>query len=84
MDLHPFALTDELRKEIRLAVERAPRKKATGVDGIFAEMFQVCPELSADMLASMWPAAGRLGVCPDEWRTAVVIPLFKKCGEQAA
>ena len=41
-------------------------------------MFQVCPELSADLLPSMWAAAERLAVCPDEWRTAVVMPLFKK------
>lgn len=49
-----FMVDEDLRTDIEQAVRRAPRKKATGEDEIFAEAMRVRPALVAEWIFEVW------------------------------
>ena len=78
MPLLPFEVTSNLKAEILSAVKHAPRGKASGPDGLFAEMFKLAPELSSEILTHLLAACGRTSRIPQDWNRATLIPFFKK------
>ena len=79
----PFSVTPNFESLILLAINRMPRGKAIGVDGIHTEMLQIHPELCAKLLSTMWSTVGRLQVYPTQWSRGTLIPIHKNQGSES-
>jgi len=72
-----FDVDDFFRGEIRTAIERAPRQKATGADRVFAEVFRLAPLRMAYLIQELWAKCGELNYTPSAWRTTIIVPIHK-------
>ncbi len=67
-----------MKEEIKKALNAAPRRKAAGPDGIFAELLQIIPDISLSLLISITAKIGTFGRFPSEWDQARIVPILKK------
>jgi len=65
-----FVVSKKMETYISMAALQAPVGKASGEDGIFAELFRIAPEI--------WKACGRIAGIPDVWRKFKLVALHKK------
>ena len=76
--LQKFDLQPEFRDVLLMAIKRAKRGKAPGPDGVPVEIYQMAPEVFADVFFALFRACGRLGVVPPGWDLSILIPIYKK------
>ena len=55
-------------------------RKATGLDTVSARPLRECFDLISDSLALIFNRSIETSIFPDEWKSARITPLYKKCG----
>ena len=69
---------DILECEVKWALERITRNKASGGDGIPVELFQILKDDAVKVLHSICQHIWKTQRWPQEWKSAVFIPIPKK------
>ena len=69
---------DILECEVKSALGSIPTNKASGDDGIPAELFQILRDDAVKMLHSICQQIWKTQQCPQDWKTSVFIPVPKK------
>lgn len=77
-DREKFEVTEDFIYLIEKAIRRAPTGKAEGSDEVFTESLNIYPVLSSRVLAAVYQKCSDLDYTPSSWRTATLVPLFKK------
>lgn len=67
-------------KAVETAISGLPFGKATGVDGIPAELFAAGGEILAEHITKFLQLVHRTALIPSDWRLALIVPVFKKKG----
>ena len=75
-----FVTTQKVRRKIR----QLKPHSAAGPDGIAPKLLQQCEDKLAPVLAMLYRKSLNSGQVPAEWKTASVIPIFKKGKKTAA
>ena len=75
-----FITTEKVRKKIR----QLKPHSAAGPDGIAPKLLQQCEDQIAPVLAMIFRKSLNKSEVPQEWKTATVIPIFKKGKKSAA
>ena len=55
-----------------------PNGAAAGGDGIYYEMLMAAPPETSSCLTALWSACGRTAHMPIDWRTGLLVPIYKK------
>ena len=58
-------------------------RKATGLDTVSARLLRECFDLISDSLALIFNRSIETSIFPDEWKSARITPLYKKCGNRS-
>ena len=70
---------DEItREEVINAIKKMKNGKATGEDGIPSEIFKALDDVGVTWLRRIFNIAWDEGRIPDDWRRAIVCPIYKK------
>ena len=69
---------DILEPEVRWALGSITRNKASGGDGIPAELFQILKDDAIKVLHSICQQNWKTQQCPQDWKRSVFIPIPKK------
>ena len=69
---------DILECEVIWALERITMSKATGVDGITVELFQILKDDAVKMRHSICQQIWKTQQWPQDWKRSVFIPIPKK------
>ena len=77
-DIQAFSIPRNLQREVKKAILRSSKNKATGVDGIFYEALQVCPADCAKILCAFWQKCGDMKYRLKAWSQVVLCPVYKK------
>ena len=75
-----FITTEKVRRKIR----QLKAHSAAGPDGISPKFLQQCSDQLAPVLAMIFRKSVNNGQVPEEWRTATVVPIYKKGAKSAA
>ncbi|KAK3893161.1 hypothetical protein Pcinc_003002 [Petrolisthes cinctipes] len=70
------------REEVRKAIGKLKMGKAPGVDGITAEMLKCGGEVVVEWMLLICTLAWRQGEVPEDWRRAIIVPLYKGKGSK--
>ena len=70
--------------KVRRKIRQLKSHSAAGPDGISPKLLQQCEDQLAPVLAMIYRKSVNEGQVPMEWRTATVIPIFKKGSKSAA
>ena len=73
-DLEP----DTLECEVKWALESITTNKASGVDGILVELFQILKDDAVKVLHSICQQIWKTQQWPQDWKRSVFIPFPKK------
>ncbi|MFA0954709.1 RNA-directed DNA polymerase, partial [Klebsiella pneumoniae] len=71
-------------KELQRAVRALKNGKAAGVDGITAEMLKYGGAVLDVKLLELFNACYKCKKVPEEWKNAVIVPLYKGKGERCS
>ncbi len=63
---------------IKKEIQRAPIRKAPGLDEVKSEMLTTDIELNSEIIMELWKACGRCGEAPMSWLKALFVPIHKK------
>jgi len=69
---------DILESKVKLALESITMNKASGGDGISAELFQILKYDAVNVLCSIYQQIWKTQQWPQEWKRSVFIPIPKK------
>ena len=69
---------DILEGEVKWALGSITMKKASGDDGIPAELFQILKDAAAKVLQSICQQIWKAQQWPQDWKRSVFIPILKK------
>ena len=69
---------DILECEVKWALESISTNKASGSDGILAELFQILKDDAVKVLYSIWQQIWKTQQWPRDWKRSVFIPIPKK------
>ena len=69
---------DILECEVKWALENITRNKASGGDGISAELFQILKDDDVKLLHSVYQQIWKTQQWPQDWKRSVFIPIPKK------
>ena len=58
-------------------------RKATGLDTVSARLLRECFDQISDSLALIFNRSIETSIFPDEWKSARITPLYKKCGNRS-
>ena len=58
-------------------------RKATGLDTVSARLLRECFDLISDSLGLIFNRSIETSIFPDEWKSARITPLYKKCGNRS-
>ncbi|KAK3574346.1 hypothetical protein QTP86_005153 [Hemibagrus guttatus] len=73
---------DKIRKdEVRKALKRMKSGKAVGPDDIPVEVWKYLEEAAVEFLTSLFNRVLESERMPGEWRTSVLVPIFKNTGD---
>ena len=75
---HCFQFQETNTSAVFSLLSKLCKSKATGLDGISAELLRVCPDLIAESLCAIFNRSMNTGIFPTDWKSTKVIPLFKK------
>ncbi len=71
------------RAEIEKAIVRLKCGKAAGMDGITAEMLKYGGDAVVEWMLLICEQAWKKGEVPDDWRKAIIVPLYKGKGSRS-
>ena len=81
-DNHDAVIThlepDILERKVKWALESITMNKASGGDGIPAELFQILKDDAVKVLHSIRQQIWKTQQCPQDWKRSVFIPIPKK------
>ena len=66
------------RDEVIKAIQVLKNHKSPGIDGIPAELLKALPEVAVDELHSVITEGWDNEYIPDDWKTSIIVPIFKK------
>ena len=69
---------DLTEEEVKKAINRLKVDKATGIDGISAEMIKTGGDAVLCFLTKLFNTLFSKGLYPKEWSKAIIIPIYKK------
>ncbi|MCJ8736308.1 hypothetical protein PDJAM_G00258080 [Pangasius djambal] len=73
---------DKIRKdEVRKALKRMKSGKAVGPDDILVEVWKCLGEAAVEFLTSLFNRVLESEKMPEEWRSSVLVPIFKNKGD---
>ncbi|KAK3574862.1 hypothetical protein QTP86_018329 [Hemibagrus guttatus] len=73
---------DKIRKdEVRKALKRMKSGKAVGPDDILVEVWKCLGEAEVELLTSLFNRVLESERMPEEWRSSVLVPIFKNKGD---
>jgi hypothetical protein len=75
-----FITAEKVRKQIK----KLKPTRAAGPDGISAKLLQNCTDEISPVLATIYRKSLKEGATPAEWKTANVVPIFKKGSKKIA
>ena len=64
--------------EIKSGIEKMKSNKATGCDGIAAELYKVCPDEMAGVLKRLFDMIWEAEKVPEEWLRGIIVKIAKK------
>ncbi len=70
------------RAEVEKAIAKIKCGKAAGIDGITPEMVKHGGDAVVEWMSVICDLAWRQGEIPDEWKNAVIVPLYKGKGNK--
>ena len=70
--------SDILECEVKWALERVTKNKASGGDGIPIELFKILKDDAVKVLHSICQQIWKTQQCPQDWKRSVFIPIPKK------
>ena len=73
-----FTVDENFHKNIEGTISRLPNGTAAGSDGIYYEMLKAAPQETSSCLTALWLACGRTAHTPMDWRTRLLVPIYKK------
>lgn len=62
---------------IGLLINKLPKRKAPGTDGIIAEFLQLAPKEFAKLLTPIFLHCEEKGIIPKQWKKGIIVPLHK-------
>ncbi|KAK9053900.1 hypothetical protein SSX86_024975 [Deinandra increscens subsp. villosa] len=68
-------------EEVKTALRKMGRAKAVGPDNIPIEVWKCLGEDGFQWLTTLFNTIFRSGRMPDQWRTSVIVPLYKNKGD---
>ncbi len=68
--------------EVEKAIARLKCGKATGMDGITAEMLKYGGDIVVEWLLLICEQVWKRGEVPDDWKKAIIVPLYKGKGSR--
>ena len=74
----PLEMTPDFERKVYNAIVKAKRNRASGTDELFSEAFKVAPKTFARIFALLWTKSSQLGYLIHEWRTALLVPIYKR------
>ena len=69
------------RNEVKVAISRMKKGKATGMDGIPVEVWKCLGEKGIDMQWDLMQRIQEQEKIPTEWTDSVIIPMYKMKGD---
>ena len=73
---------DILECEVKWASESITMNKASGGDGIPAELFQILKDDALKVLHSIWQQIWKTQQWPQDWKRSLFIPIPKKSNDR--
>ena len=70
---------DILEWEVKWALESISKNKASGGDGISAELFQILKDDAVKVLHSICQQIWKTQQWPQDWKSSIFTPIPKKC-----
>ena len=77
-DVVPHLKPDILKCEVKWALESITMNKASGGDGIPAELFQILKDDAVKVLHSLCQQSWKTQLWPQDWKRSAFIPIPKK------
>ena len=74
----PFEISPDLERKVHAAILKAKSNRATGTDELFSEAFKLAPKEFARIFSLFWVQCSKLGYLLQEWRTALLVPIYKR------
>jgi hypothetical protein len=65
-------------QKVRKQIKKLKPTGAAGPDGITTKLLQMCQDEISPVLATIYRKSMNEGAVPEEWKTANVVPIFKK------
>ena len=72
-----FSVDENFLENIEGTISRLPNGTAARSDGIYYETLKAAKETSS-CLTGLWSACGRTAHTPMDWRTGLLVPIYKK------
>ena len=69
------------REEVERALSMMAKKKSPGISGVTTEMMLLGKSVSIDWLTDLCNNIIEEGVIPDDWKSSVLVPLYKGKGD---
>jgi hypothetical protein len=63
---------------VRKQIKKLKPTGAAGPDGITTKLLQMCQDEISPVLATIYRKSMNEGAVPEEWKTANVVPIFKR------
>ena len=73
-----FTVDENFQETIEGTISRLPNGTAAGSDGICFEMLKAAPKETSSCLTALWSACGRTAHTTMDWRTGLLVPVYKK------
>ena len=73
-----FTVDGKFQENIEGTISRLPNGTAAGGDGIYYEMLKAASKETSSCLTALWSACGRMAHTPMDWRTGLLVPIYKK------
>jgi len=67
--------------EVRAALKKMRRHKATGLSGLVAEMIQATGDIETQRILDLCNGIVKGGCIPEDWKSSVVLPVYKGKGD---
>jgi hypothetical protein len=71
-------------QKVRSHIKKLKPTGAAGPDGITTKLLQTCQDELSPVLATIYRKSLQEGTVPEEWKTANVVPIFKKGSKKMA
>ena len=73
-----FSVDENFEENIAGTISRLSNETAAGSDGIYYEMLKAASKETSSCQTALWSACGRKAHTPMDWRTGLLVPIYKK------